>query len=197
LKFKPAAVALAALCLIATVSLLGWLGFAGNGQLAASKAVRNHASNQGSRDGSAIPNSATSENKKPAREDKPASDARILDGSQSEEVEDEEASDAAAEETSQDSAPTSAGINSTGVTGDRYAVQVGSFSTVSAANERVSSLRAAGFEARVAEAELAKRGTWYRVYSGRFESREEASRHESKLRASSAVVDTIITPVQE
>ncbi len=64
-----------------------------------------------------------------------------------------------------------------------YTVQVGSFSNPSEANEHVSRLRGAGFEARAVAVELPKRGTWYRVQAGRFETRDEAAKAGAQLRS--------------
>jgi cell division septation protein DedD len=76
-----------------------------------------------------------------------------------------------------------------------FTVQVGSFNSSSEANERVSGLRNAGFEARSVAAELPGRGTWYRVQVGRFADREEASKAASGLRAKGAAA-AIVVPVQ-
>lgn len=201
LKLKPVTLALSAACLITLISLFSWVGFAGGGQLVASKTVRNHAANQDFRESPTIPNSATSQDAKLARDNDAAvveepADSRAASETAAVEVEENPASGVARTADDSTLAPEPAGA--AGVPGGGgYAVQAGSFSTVSDANERVSSLRAAGFEARVAAVEIAKRGTWYRVYSGRFESREDASLHDKKLRASGAVADTMVTAVQE
>ncbi len=179
LRFKPVVLVLSAACLIAMVSLSSWLGLGNGRQLAAPEVVRNNGANQNFQEIPTVSNNATSQDAKPSR----AADAPVTD-----EPSDREPAAAAAPE------PVGA-ASVAGVAG--YAVQAGSYSTVSEANERVSGLRAAGFEARVATVELEKRGTWYRVYSGRFALREEAKQHENKLRASGAVGNTIIAAVQE
>lgn len=76
-----------------------------------------------------------------------------------------------------------------------YTVQVGSYSNPSEANEHVSRLRAAGFEARAVAAELPKRGTWYRVQAGRFEMRDEAAKAGAQLRAKGLAAGAIVTTV--
>ena len=78
-----------------------------------------------------------------------------------------------------------------------FTAQVGSFNSQSEANERVSSLRAAGFEARVAAAELPGRGTWYRVQVGRFADRDEAAKTVAALRAKGAASTALVVPVQK
>jgi cell division septation protein DedD len=78
-----------------------------------------------------------------------------------------------------------------------FTAQVGSYSDASAANERVSALRAAGFEARAAEAQISGRGVWYRVQCGRFGTREEAARFGAQLRAKGFAREIIITEVRE
>ncbi|HVF57371.1 MAG TPA: SPOR domain-containing protein [Pyrinomonadaceae bacterium] len=75
----------------------------------------------------------------------------------------------------------------------KFTVQVGSYSDASEANARVSSLRAAGFEARSVAAEIPKRGTWHRVQAGRFPTREEAARAGAQLRAKSLADSPIVT----
>ncbi|HEX7316192.1 MAG TPA: SPOR domain-containing protein [Pyrinomonadaceae bacterium] len=81
--------------------------------------------------------------------------------------------------------------------GGNFTAQVGSFNTQSEANERVSSLRAAGFDARVAAAELPGRGTWYRVQVGRFADRGEAAKTVAALRAKGAAAGALVVPVQK
>jgi len=76
-----------------------------------------------------------------------------------------------------------------------FTVQVGSFNNSSEANERVSSLRNAGFEARAVAVELPGRGRWYRVQVGRFADRDEASKAVASLRAKGAAA-AIVVPVQ-
>jgi len=80
--------------------------------------------------------------------------------------------------------------------GDKFTVQVGSYSEQSAANEHISRLRAAGFEARAAAVELPGRGTWFRVQVGRFADRAEASKALGLLRAKGAAAGAIVAPLQ-
>lgn len=79
--------------------------------------------------------------------------------------------------------------------GGNLTVQVGSFNNSSEANERVSGLRNAGFEARAVAVELPGRGTWYRVQVGRFADRAEASKTAASLRAKGAAA-AIVVPIQ-
>lgn len=72
-----------------------------------------------------------------------------------------------------------------------YSVQVGAFAELSQANEQVSRLRAAGFEARVAEAGGATRFR-FRVRSGLYATREEAARLAAHLRARGVAGETVI-----
>jgi septal ring-binding cell division protein DamX len=81
--------------------------------------------------------------------------------------------------------------------GGNFTAQVGSFNSQSEANARVSSLRAAGFEARVTAAELPGRGTWYRVQVGRFGAREEAAKAVAALRSKGAAAGALVVPVQK
>jgi cell division septation protein DedD len=80
--------------------------------------------------------------------------------------------------------------------GGKFTIQVGSFSVESQANERISSLRAAGFDARSTAVELPGRGTWYRVHVGRFMEREEAAKVSAQLRQKGAASGSMVVPVQ-
>lgn len=81
--------------------------------------------------------------------------------------------------------------------GGNFTAQVGSFSNVSKASERVSALRAAGFEARAVEAEVPGRGVWYRVQCGRFGTREEAARFGARLRDEGGAREVIIAEIRK
>ena len=72
-----------------------------------------------------------------------------------------------------------------------YSVQVGAFADISQANEQVSRLRAAGFEARVVESGEATRFR-FQVRSGLYATREEAARLASDLRARGVAGETVI-----
>ena len=72
-----------------------------------------------------------------------------------------------------------------------YSVQVGAFAELSQANEQVSRLRAAGFDARVVESGGATRFR-FQVRSGRYAAREEAARRGSDLRARGVAGETVI-----
>jgi septal ring-binding cell division protein DamX len=72
-----------------------------------------------------------------------------------------------------------------------YSVQIGAFADISRANEEVSRLRAAGFEARVSESNAATRFR-FRVRSGLYATREEAARLASELRARGVAAGAVI-----
>lgn len=80
--------------------------------------------------------------------------------------------------------------------GGKFTVQVGSFSAESQANERISSLRAAGFDARSTAVQIPGRGTWYRVQVGRFREREDASKTAAQLREKGAAAGSMVVPVE-
>ena len=82
-----------------------------------------------------------------------------------------------------------------GDAGAKFTTQVGSHSDRSEANEQVSRLRAAGFDARSVAAELPGRGTWYRVQVGRFADRGEAAKTVAALR-SKGTASAIVVPLQ-
>jgi cell division protein FtsN len=77
-----------------------------------------------------------------------------------------------------------------------FTIQIGSYNVIEEANERVARLQSGGFDVRVVPVELPKRGTWYRVQSGRFASREEASRYGQELKSKGATDSFIIAEVQ-
>jgi len=80
--------------------------------------------------------------------------------------------------------------------GGKFTVQVGSFSVESQANERISSLRAAGFDARSTAVQIPGRGTWYRVQVGRFRERDAASKAAAQLREKGAAAGSMVVPVE-
>jgi len=79
----------------------------------------------------------------------------------------------------------------------KFTLQVGSYNTPVEANKRAAHLRAAGFAAQVVAVELPKRGTWYRVQTGRFADRAEATRYGVQLRAQGAAESYIVTEVTD
>jgi len=79
----------------------------------------------------------------------------------------------------------------------KVTIQIGSYNEARQAEERVVNLKTAGFEARSVAIEIPKRGTWYRVQSGRFISRDEAERYGKQLRAKGVVASFITTDIQE
>jgi cell division septation protein DedD len=78
----------------------------------------------------------------------------------------------------------------------KFTVQVGSFSVESQANERISSLRAAGFDARSTAVQIPGRGTWYRVQVGRFRERDTASKTAAQLREKGAAESSMVVAVE-
>jgi cell division septation protein DedD len=78
----------------------------------------------------------------------------------------------------------------------KFTVQVGSHSNESGANEQVSRLRAAGFDARTVAVELPGRGKWYRVQAGNFDDRAGASKEAAMLRAKGLASGAIVVPRQ-
>jgi cell division septation protein DedD len=79
----------------------------------------------------------------------------------------------------------------------KVTIQVGAYNVATEAAGRVAALKSAGFEARSVEVEIPKRGTWYRVQSGRFVTRDEAERYGRQLRDRGVVSSFITTDVQE
>lgn len=77
---------------------------------------------------------------------------------------------------------------------DGFTLQVGSYNELAQAQERAAKLASAGVSAYVARVEIPKRGTWYRVQTGRFGNREEAVRYGTQLRSKGVVADFIVAP---
>ncbi|HEX8473337.1 MAG TPA: SPOR domain-containing protein [Pyrinomonadaceae bacterium] len=78
----------------------------------------------------------------------------------------------------------------------KFTLQVGSYNDKAQADQRVASLKAAGFDARAVAVEIPKRGTWYRIQSGRFAARDEATRYGAQLRAKGAADSVLVAEVQ-
>lgn len=76
-----------------------------------------------------------------------------------------------------------------------FSVQAGAFDDRSQANELVSRLRAAGFDARVVEADASKRFR-FQVRSGLFPTREEAARLAAQLRSKGITDNVIVDPAK-
>ncbi|HYG11332.1 MAG TPA: SPOR domain-containing protein [Pyrinomonadaceae bacterium] len=93
--------------------------------------------------------------------------------------------------------PASSSNGAGGAKEGKVTIQVGSYNAASEADARVATLRSAGFDARSVEVEIPKRGTWYRVQSGRFVSRDEAERYGKQLRDKGVVSSFITTDVRE
>lgn len=88
-------------------------------------------------------------------------------------------------------------VTSSNDAGGKFTVQVASFSVESQANERISSLRAAGFDAHSTAVEIPGRGRWFRVHVGRFGAREEASKVAAQLREKGAAASSMVVAAQE
>jgi cell division septation protein DedD len=74
-------------------------------------------------------------------------------------------------------------------------IQIGSFPDAGQANERASRLKAAQVDARVVRADIAGKGTWYRVQVGGFPSREEATSYGNQLRSKGLAQDFIVVTI--
>lgn len=88
------------------------------------------------------------------------------------------------------------GVNVVGDSELKFTVQIGSHSNESSANEQISLLRAAGFDARTVAVELPRRGKWFRVQTGNFDDRAGASKEAAQLRARGLSSAAIVVPRQ-
>lgn len=82
------------------------------------------------------------------------------------------------------------------VANGQYSLQAASFPSAGGANEFAEKLKRAGVPAYVVSADLPKKGRWYRVRVGRFNTAEEASRFagDARLRAKTAGVTLQLIP---
>lgn len=83
---------------------------------------------------------------------------------------------------------TESGVNGAGNAQGRFALQAASFPTQPGADELAQKLRSAGVPSYVVSADLARRGRWFRVRVGRFNSADDAQRFagEAQQRAKAA-----------
>jgi cell division septation protein DedD len=82
------------------------------------------------------------------------------------------------------------------VSNGQYSLQAASFPSAGGANEFAEKLKRAGVPAYVVSADLPRKGRWYRVRVGRFNTAEEASRFagDARLRARTAGVTLQLIP---
>lgn len=88
----------------------------------------------------------------------------------------------------EDHSPTATDAVSKGDTVGRFSLQAAAFPTQAGADEFAEKLKRAGVPSYVVSAEVGRRGTWYRVRVGRFESAEAARQYsnEAQLRSKTA-----------
>jgi DedD protein len=177
LKLAPAWLLFTAVCCSSLVLLLGWIRPAGNAAAALTLPSKHNDARPAERTAAAALNA-----KAPVPA---ASPVNVAD----------KAAPAAAPAKVEEKAQPAAQAQSAEA-GGKFTAQVGSHSDQSEANEQVSRLRAAGFDARAVAAELPGRGTWYRVQVGRFAGREEAAKTATALRAKGAATAAIVVPLQ-
>jgi cell division septation protein DedD len=75
-----------------------------------------------------------------------------------------------------------------------YQLQISSFRNQAEANGFAEQLRARGHKAHVSEANVAGRGTWYRVRVGPFPSQQAAQSYRSTFETKEHVVPFVVTP---
>lgn len=76
------------------------------------------------------------------------------------------------------------------------AIQLASYKSAGEAQRMMSKLKSAGVDARMVKAEVAGKGTWFRVQTGRFTNEGEASKYAGELRAKGVTRDFIVTGYQ-
>ena len=90
-----------------------------------------------------------------------------------------------------------AAVQTTKASDGKFTIQIGSYNESGQAMERLASLNSLGIDARIAQVEIPKRGTWYRVQIGRFSTRDEANRYAGELRATRVAENTIVTEISD
>jgi cell division septation protein DedD len=176
LKMAPAWLLFTTVCCSSLVLLLGWVR--AGGDAAAVTLPSKH-------------NDARPAKRVSAADETPAaSDAPAQAAAQAAPAQTAQPAPAKAEVKAQEDVPAPGGDP-----GAKFTTQVGSHSDRSEANEQVSRLRAAGFDARSVAAELPGHGTWYRVQVGRFADRGGAAKTIAALRAK-GVASAIVVPLQ-
>ncbi|MCA1593900.1 MAG: SPOR domain-containing protein [Acidobacteria bacterium] len=189
LRIAPAWLLLGGISFISIIVLCSWIRPVGTSETFAANPVRqNEAINLAPAPASSLPAKSILP-EAPVAASEPVAEAKA-----SKEVKAAEDSTSSAELKPTQAATAKRSEEPAGESGN-FTLQVSSHSEMSQANGQVSTLRAAGFEAHVTQVEIAKRGTWYRVQSGRFQTREEASRYASQLRDKGAAASAIITEV--
>ena len=198
LKMAPAWLLFTAVCCSVLVLLLGWVKSSGEAEAVALPAKRNDAL-------AAKPAPAAEETAARAEASAPA----IAPASNASAPKSTAANDAPAQAVSTPAPVAPAPVEAPKVEekvkvetpapvdagGGNFTAQVGSHSDQSQANEQVSRLRAAGFDARAVAAALPGRGTWYRVQVGRFADRGEAAKTAADLRSKGAAANALVVPV--
>ncbi|HEV3470562.1 MAG TPA: SPOR domain-containing protein [Pyrinomonadaceae bacterium] len=187
LRISPMWLLLSSVGFFALLLTLSWVsqpvGPVGEAVAAAGAAVPNQATRPAVKPAAAAPVAAVEEAKATAEKALPPAP--------------KEAAKPAAEPAPQPAEQTGARQFSEAAGKGNFTVQVGSFNDPSEANQHVSRLRAAGFEARAVTVELPKRGTWYRVQAGRFETREEAAKANTQMRAKGVAAAAIVTEIKQ
>ena len=191
LKFVPAWLLVCVACFVVVLLLFKWAARPLGGAGAQEDDFKNEATNRPPP--SPSPSDAT-HNAKPS--ERPPEEARR--GSEPSEG---EAADETAAEGGTRGAGDAQGLGDARGVGEAeeaasYSVQAGAFEDRSQANELVSRLRAAGFDARVVEADASKRFR-FQVRSGLFHSREEAARLAAQLRPKGFAQTVIIEPARQ
>jgi cell division septation protein DedD len=193
LRISPAWMLLSTLGFLSIIILFGWMSRpAGRVEASALDAgVKNEATNQSFTPVQAVaPQAAPAAvEEAPAPAAKPAEAPKEEPKQQTPQEQPKQPQEAQAQEVKQPAEATAQAGN--------FTLQVGAYNELSQANERVSALRAAGVEARAAAVEIPKRGTWYRVQAGRFQTREEAARFGAQLRAKGAAESAFVAEVEK
>jgi cell division protein FtsN len=79
----------------------------------------------------------------------------------------------------------------------RYTLQVGSYADLKQAREQVDALEAAGIEPLLRSIQIKGKGTWYRIYLGGFNTKEEAEKAGARFRESHMIDSFIISNMIE
>ena len=196
-RISPSWLALGAVLLVGVILFAGWAVRSGE---SAESVVAGYEQAQGAKGAPAAAKQAGKAAHAEPGQASPQPAGEVADEELAQEEEEDEATAqadfATAKERAAAARAAAASGQAAGASAGSYTVQVSSHGSASEAESRVGALAAKGFEAGVAAAEVPGKGTWYRVQSGRFPTREEASAYARRLQASGAASSTLVTQAQ-
>lgn len=78
-----------------------------------------------------------------------------------------------------------------------WTIQIASYSDKGQAGSRVAGLKSSNIPARLVTVEIPRKGTWYRVQIGGYDTREEGAKYGNQLRSRGVIQDFIVTGISK